>query len=176
MSSRAHILAALVVLVGWGACDLPARAAEGIGPPKYISRSEVPPAVEAELATRDVVCRMSEEGALTIPDKSLGEADLNGDGRPDYIIALCRIGCAENMPPPGIYCDQSLLIVSSSVGNGYQPIQMPGELLDIRVRPGEPTAFLSSSISDHVVCPVADRVCNPLYVVRGGQIVQVGME
>ena len=171
---RIHV--ALVVLAGWVACDPPAQAAESIGPPKYISRSEVPAPVEAELATRDVVCRMSDEGGLTIPHRSLGEADLNGDGRPDYVITLCRMGCAQKMPPPGIYCDQSLLIVSSSGGNGYQPIQMPGELLDVRVRPGEPTAFLSSSISDHVVCPVADRVCNPLYVIRGGQIVQVGME
>jgi hypothetical protein len=152
-----------------------AGAAEGVGPPRYISRAQAPPAVEAELATRDVVCRMSEEGGLTIPERSLGEADLNGDGRPDYVITLCRIGCAQNMPPPGIYCDQSLVIVSSG-GTGYQPIKMPGELLDVRVRPGEPTAFLSSSISDHAVCPVADRVCNPLYVIRGGQIVQVGME
>jgi hypothetical protein len=153
-----------------------ARAAEGVGPPRYVSRAEVPPAVEAELATRDAVCRLGEEGALAIPDKGLGEADLNGDGRLDYVIALCRIGCQKRIPDPGISCGESLLIVSSTGGSGFQPIKMPGEILDIRVRPGQPIAFLSSPIGDQTVCPVADGVCNPLYVIHEGQIVQVGME
>lgn len=171
-----HALASLVLLTGSAMSGMPVGAAEGVGPPRYISRSEVPLAVEAELATRDAVCRLSGEGTLVVPDQGLGEADLNGDGRLDYVIALCRIGCEKKMPKPGTSCDQSLLIVSSSGGNGFQPIKMPGELLDIRVRAGKPIAFLSSSVGDQAVCPVADGVCNPLYVIRGGQIEQVGME
>ena len=170
------MLASILLLTGSAATDMAAHAAEGVGPPRYVTRAEVPPSVEAELVTRDAVCRLGGEGALAIPDKGLGEADLNGDGRLDYVIALCRIGCEKRIPDPGISCDQSLLIVSSAGGSGFQPIKMPGELLDIRVRPGEPTAFLSSSMGDQVVCPVADGVCNPLYVIQDGQIVQVGME
>jgi len=172
MSSRHGLVGLLPALVLVTA--LPADAAEGRGPPRYVTRAEVPAAVEAELATREVVCRLGEEGALVIPKDTLGEADLNGDGKPDYVITLCKIGCEKTLPPPGQYCDQSLLFVSS--GGAYQPIKMPGELLDIRRDPGQPIRLLSSSISDHVKCPVADRVCNPIYVVRGGQIMQEGME
>jgi hypothetical protein len=53
---------------------------------------------------------------------------------------------------------------------------MPGEILDIRRTVGQPAKILSSSFSDHAACPVTDGVCNPLYEIRGGELVQVGME
>ena len=53
---------------------------------------------------------------------------------------------------------------------------MPGEILDIRQTPGQPPKILSSSVSDQAACPVADEVCNPLYEIRGGELVQVEIE
>jgi hypothetical protein len=59
---------------------------------------------------------------------------------------------------------------------GYEPLKLPGEILDIRRTPGQRPKILSSSVSDHAACPVADGVCNRLYEIMGGELVQVGIE
>jgi hypothetical protein len=137
-------------------------------------RAEVPAAVEAEIATREVLCKLDDLGALLIPKGALTRADLNADGSDEFILALCRLACAGNIPQISTACDQSLIFVSGA--KGYQSLKMPGELLDIRRAPGAPARLLSSSISDHAACPVADGVCNPLYEIRNGELVQAGIE
>jgi hypothetical protein len=99
---------------------------------------------------------------------------LNADGSDEFILALCRLACAGSLPEVSTACDQSLIFVSGA--KGYQSLKMPGELLDIRRAPGAPTRLLSSSISDRVACPVADGVCNSLYEIRNGELVQAGIE
>jgi hypothetical protein len=137
-------------------------------------RKEVPAAVEAELATREVLCELDSLGELVIPEGALTKADLNGDGAVEFIVTLCRLACAGSLPKVSTACDQSVIFISA--GTGYQPAKMPGEILDIRQKPGRPAKILSSFISNRTTCPVADGVCNALYEVRQGELVQVGIE
>jgi hypothetical protein len=146
----------------------------GAEPAIHVQRAEVPAAVEAEIATREVLCKLDELGALHIPQRALTRADLNTDGRDDFILALCRLACTGKIPEVSTACDQSVIFMSSA--QGYQPIKMPGELLDIRRTPGMPVRLLSSTISDKAACPVADGVCNSLYEIRNGELVQAGIE
>jgi hypothetical protein len=146
----------------------------GAEPAAHALRAEVPAAVEAELATREVLCKLDDLGPLLIPAGALTRAELNADGSDEFILALCRLACAGSIPEVATACDQSLIFVSGA--KGYQSLKMPGELLDIRRAPGAPARLLSSSISDHVACPVADGVCNSLYEIRNGELVQAGIE
>jgi len=154
-----------IVLGGEAAIGEPART---------VSRAEVPSAVEAELSTREILCRLEELGHLIIPEGALASAELTGEGGREFIVTLCRLACSKKMPEVAVACDQSLIFVSTN--QGYEPLKMPGEILDIRPQPGRPPKILSSSFSDHAACPVADGVCNPLYEIRGGELVQVGIE
>lgn len=138
------------------------------------TRNEAPAAVEAELATREVLCRLDNLGALIIPKGSLTKIDLNGDGHDEFILALCRLACTGNVPKISTACDQSLIFLSTETS--YHSIKMPGEVLDIRRAAGAPTKLLSSSYSNHAACPVADGVCNALYEIRNGELVQAGIE
>ena len=153
---------------------VPASGAAIAEPARILSRSEVPAAVEAELSTRDILCRLDDLGGLVIPEGALGSAELTGEGRSEFIVTLCRLACSKKMPQVASACDQSLIFISTA--KGYEPVKMPGEILDIRRTPGQRPKILSSSVSDHVACPVADGVCNPLYEIRGGELVQVGIE
>jgi hypothetical protein len=143
-------------------------------PARTVSRRDVPSAVEAELSTREILCRLENLGELLIPEGVLASAELTGEGGAEFIVTLCRLACAKKMPEVAAACDQSLIFVST--GQRYEPVKMPGEILDIRHMPGQPAKILSSSTSDHAACPVADGVCNPLYEIRGGDLVQVGIE
>ena len=143
-------------------------------PARTVTRSEVPSAVEAELSTREVMCRLENLGRLIIPEGALTSAELTGEGGSEFIVTLCRLACSKKMPAVAVACDQSLIFISTA--KGYEPLKMPGEILDIRRTPGQPAKILSSSFSDHAACPVADGVCNPLYEIRGGELVQVGIE
>jgi hypothetical protein len=54
---------------------------------------------------------------------------------------------------------------------------MPGEVLDIRLGHGAATKLLSSSTTtDQTACPVADGVCNTIYEIRDGELVEAGIE
>jgi hypothetical protein len=143
-------------------------------PASIVVRDEVPPAVEAELATRNMMCELENLGELLIPRGALTKADLNRDGVDDYILALCRLACAGNLPEVSAACDQSVIFIAA--GTSYQPIKMPGEILDIRYSSGGPAKILSSFNSNPSACPVADGVCNALYEIRQGELVQVGIE
>lgn len=143
-------------------------------PARTVSRRDVPSAVEAELSTREILCRLENLGHLVIPEGALSSAELTGEGAREFIVTLCRLACAQKLPNVAAACDQSLIFISTR--HGYEPLKMPGEILDIRPRPGQPAKILSSSLSDHAACPVADGVCNPLYEIRGGELVQVGIE
>jgi hypothetical protein len=155
-------------------CIVPASGAAIGEPARAVSRAEVPSAVEAELSTREILCRLEDLGRLIIPEGALASAELTGEGAREFIVTLCKLACAKKVPQVAAACDQSLIFVSTS--QGYEPLKMPGEILDIRPQPGQPAKILSSSFSDHAACPVADGVCNPLYEIRGGELVQVGIE
>ena len=157
--------AALLLVAASGAVAEPART---------LSRSEVPAAVEAELSTRAFLCRLDELGSLIIPEGALAIAELTGEGGSEYIVTLCRLACSKKMPQVASACDQSLIFISTV--KGYEPLKLPGEILDIRRTPGQRPKILSSSFSDLAACPVADGVCNPLYEIIGGELVQVGIE
>ena len=137
-------------------------------------RDEVPAAVEAELATREVLCELDNLGELVVPQDALTKADLNDDGAVEFIVTLCRLACAGSLPKVTTACDQSVIFISA--GTSYQPARMPGEILDIRQNPGRPAKILSSFISNRTTCPVADGVCNTLYEIRHGELVQIGIE
>jgi hypothetical protein len=143
-------------------------------PARTVSRGEVPSAVEAELSTREILCRLENLGDLLIPEGSLSSAELTGEGAREFIVTLCRLACSKKVPEVAAACDQSLIFISTA--QGYEPLKMPGEILDIRPTPGQPAKILSSSLSDHAACPVADGVCNPLYQIRRGELVKVGIE
>ena len=143
-------------------------------PARPALRIEVPALVEAELATREALCRLDGLGPILLPEGTIARSELNQDGRDDYIVALCRLGCAREAAKTTRSCDQSLIFLSSATG--YQPIRMPGELLDIRRVSGKPVKLLSSAVSDHEACPVEDGVCNLLYEIRNGELVQAGIE
>ncbi|MGH6874605.1 MAG: hypothetical protein ACREDW_06280 [Aestuariivirgaceae bacterium] len=155
-------------------CIMPASGATNAGPALKVSRAEVPSAVEAELSTREILCRLENLGDLVIPEGALASAELTGEGEREFIVTLCRLACSKNVPKVTAACDQSLIFISTA--QGHEPVKMPGEVLDIRLRPGQPAKILSSSLSDHAACPVADGVCNPLYEIRGGELVQAGIE
>ena len=157
--------AAILLVPASGAVAEPART---------LSRGEVPAAVEAELSTREILCRLDELGSLIIPEGALAIAELTGEGGSEYIVTLCRLACSKKMPQVASACDQSLIFISTV--KGYEPLKLPGEILDIRRTPGQRPRILSSSVSDHAACPVADGVCNPIYEIRGGELVQVGIE
>jgi len=144
------------------------------GPAMPVERDEVPPAVEAELATREVLCELDNLGELVVPQDALTKADLNDDGAVEFIVTLCRLACAGSLPKVSTACDQSVIFISA--GTSYQPARMPGEILDIRQNPGRPAKILSSFISNRTTCPVADGVCNTLYEIRHGELVQIGIE
>jgi hypothetical protein len=137
-------------------------------------RDEVPAAVEAELATREVLCELDNLGEFVIPPNALTKADLNGDGAVEFIVTLCRLACAGSLPKVATACDHSVIFISA--GASYIPAKMPGEILDIRQNPSGPAKILSSFNSNLTTCPVADGVCNALYEVRHGELVQVGIE
>jgi hypothetical protein len=158
----------------WGAILLVSASGAVAEPARILSRSEVPAAVEAELSTRDILCRLDDLGRLVIPEGALAIAELTGEGGSEYIVTLCRLACSKKMPKVASACDQSLIFISTA--KGYEPLKLPGEILDIRRTPGQRPKILSSSVSDHVACPVADGVCNPLYEIRGGELVQAGIE
>jgi hypothetical protein len=143
-------------------------------PGRPARRSEVPAVVEAELATREALCGLDGRGSMLLPQGAIVRSELNEDGRDDYILALCRLGCAGNATTFMRACDQSLIFLSSD--SGYQPVRMPGELLDIRRISGKPIRLLSSAVSDNKACPVEDGVCNLLYEIRNGELVQSGIE
>ena len=143
-------------------------------PARPVLRSEVPAAVEAELATRETLCRLDGLGPILLPEGSIARSELNQDGRDDYIVALCRLGCGGEAARITRACDQSLIFLSSDTG--YQSTRMPGELLDIRRIPGGPVKLLSSAVDSDAPCPVEDGVCNPLYELRNGELVQAGIE
>jgi hypothetical protein len=143
-------------------------------PARVVSRGEIPPAVEAELATREFLCRLDNLGDLLIPEGALTRAELTGEGGLEYIVTLCKLGCAKKTPGATAACDQTLIFVSTK--NGYEPLKMPGEILDIRPSADGPAKILSSPTGDNAACPVADLVCNPLYEIRGGTLVNVGIE
>lgn len=143
-------------------------------PARPTQRSEVPPVVEAELATREALCRLDGLGSILLPEGTIARSELNRDGRDDYIVALCRLGCTGDAAKFTRACDQSLIFLSSE--SGYQPVRMPGELLDIRRISGKPVKLLSSAVSDNEACPVEDGVCNLLYEVGNGELVQSGIE
>lgn len=137
-------------------------------------RDEVPAAVEAELATREVLCELDNLGEFVIPENALTKADLNGDGAMEFIVTICRLACAGGLPKIATACDQSVIFISA--GASYLPAKMPGEILDIRQNPRGPAKILSSFNGDRTTCPVGDGVCNALYEVRHGELVQVGIE
>jgi hypothetical protein len=155
----------LAVAAGEGALGEPARA---------VSRSEIPPAVEAELATREFLCRLDNLGDLLIPEGALARAELTGEGGLEYIVTLCKLACAKKALGAKAACDQTLIFVST--GKGYEPIKMPGEILDIRPSAAGPAKILGSPTGYNAACPVADLVCNPLYEIRGGTLVNAGIE
>jgi len=161
-------------LIAWSAILLVTANGAIAEPARTLSRSEVPAAVEAELSTRDILCGLDNLGRLIIPQGALARAELTGEGGSEFIVTLCRLACSKKMPQVASACDQSLIFVSTA--KGYEPLKMPGEILDIRRTPGQRPKILSSSFSDHAACPVADGVCNPLYEIRGGELVQVGIE
>ena len=140
------------------------RAAEGGG---------VDGPVEAELATREVLCRLDNHGDLAIPDDALGRSDLDGDGRDDFILTLCRLACTQAPPKTAAACDQSLIFLSGSTR--YDAVRMPGEVLDIRRIAGQPAKLLSSFTAAGP-CPVADGVCNQLYEIGYGELIEAGVE
>jgi hypothetical protein len=158
----------------WGAILLVPASGAVAEPARILSRSEVPAAVEAELSTRDILCRLDDLGRLVIPEGALAIAELTGEGGSEYIVTLCRLACSKKMPKVASACDQSLIFISTA--KGYEPLKLPGEILDIRQAPGQRPKILSSFVSDHVACPVADGVCNTLYEIRGGELVQAGIE
>jgi hypothetical protein len=143
-------------------------------PAGTVKRSDVPSAVEAELSTREILCRLDGLGELLIPEGALSRAELTGEGEREFIVTLCRLSCSKKIPNVAAACDQSLIFVATA--RGYEPVKMPGEILDIRHSPGGPAKILSSSIAARAACPVADGVCNSLYEIRGGELVQVGIE
>jgi hypothetical protein len=157
--------ASILLALASGAQAEPARPA---------LRAEVPAAVEAELMTRENLCRLDGLGGIILGEGALARSDLNQDGRDDFIVALCRLSCAGAAATVARGCDQSLIFLSSTAG--YQPVRMPGELLDIRHPFGGPLKILSSAAIRQGACPVEDGVCNPLYEVRGGELIEAGME
>jgi len=161
--------------LAWAAFLLvPASGAAIAEPARTPSRGEVPSAVEAELSTREILCRLDDLGSLIIPEGALASAELTGEGGSEFIVTLCRLACSKKMPEVASACDQTLIFISTV--KGYEPLKMPGEILDIRRTQGQRPKILSSSFSDHAACPVADGVCNPIYEIRGGELVQVGIE
>jgi len=139
------------------------------------TREEAPAAVEAELATRQGLCTFDGLGELVVPERALMRAELNGDRSDDFILALCRLACAGNLPKVSTACDQSLIFLSD--GASHYSIRMPGEVLDIRRGQGAATKLLSSSsTTDQTACPVADGVCNTIYEIRDGELVEAGIE
>jgi hypothetical protein len=154
-------------------CLLAAGAAHA-EPAQSVLRKDVPAPVEAELATRESLCRLADRGGLVIPDKALTSSELNDHRGDDFILALCRLTCAEDAPQPSRACDQSLIFLSGA--KGHEPIVMPGEVLDIRRAPGKPMKLLSSASDEKTACPVADGVCNILYELQGGELIASGIE
>jgi hypothetical protein len=134
----------------------------------------MPAAVEAELATRENLCRLDGLGGIVLGEGALTSSDLNLDGQDDFILALCRLSCADAARGVARSCDQSLIFLSNRAG--YQPVKMPGELLDIRHPPSGPVKLLSSATVRQGACPAEDGVCNPLYEVKGGELVEAGFE
>jgi hypothetical protein len=134
----------------------------------------MPAAVEAELMTRETLCRLDGLGGIILGEGALASSDLNQDGHEDFILALCRLSCAGAAATVAHSCDQSLIFLSSPAG--YQPVRMPGELLDIRHPPSGPVKLLSSATIRQGACPSEDGVCNPLYEVKGSELVEAGFE
>jgi hypothetical protein len=120
------------------------------------------------------MCRLDNFGGLVIPQGALTKAELNGDGAAEFIVALCRLTCDGDPPKVSRACDQSVIFVSHA--GAYEPVKMPGELLDIRQVPGSPPKLVSSSQSNIGACPVEDGVCNPIFEISNGELVQVGIE
>jgi hypothetical protein len=149
-------------------------AAAHAEPARSVLRKDVPAPVEAELATRESLCRLADRGGLVISEGALARSELNDHPGDDFILALCRLTCAEDAPQPSRACDQSLIFLSGA--RGYEPIVMPGEVLDIRRVPGKPMKLLSSVQDDKTACPVEDGVCNILYELQGGELVASGIE
>jgi len=143
-------------------------------PARPAVRAEMPAAVEAELMTRESLCRLDGLGGILLGEGALTRSDLNQDGHNDFIVALCRLSCAGAAATIAHSCDQSLIFLSSPAG--YQPVKMPGELLDIRHSPGGPVKVLSSAAIRQGACPAEDGVCNPLYEVGDGELVEAGFE
>jgi hypothetical protein len=143
-------------------------------PARPALRVEMPVAVEAELMTRESLCRLDGLGGIILGEGALARSDLNQDGRDDYIVTLCRLRCAGAAATAAHGCDQSLIFLSTAAG--YQPVRMPGELLDIRHPFGGPLKLLSSAAIRQGACPAEDGVCNPLYEVRGGELIEAGFE
>lgn len=165
MSILVFRAASVLLVLANGAQAEPARPA---------LRAEMPAAVEAELLTRENLCRLDGFGDIVLGEGALARSDLNQDGRDDFIVALCRLSCADAPAAVAHSCDQSLIFLSSP--DGYQTVKMPGELLDIRHPPSGPVKILSSSTVRQGACPAEDGVCNPLYEVKGGELVEAGFE
>src|SRR3954471_10538489 len=108
---------------------MPVSGAAIAEPARTVSRSEVPSAVEAELSTREILCRLEDLGDLIIPAGALASAELTGGGGREFIVTLCRLACSKKMPQVATACDQSLIFISTA--KGYEPLKMPGEILDI---------------------------------------------
>lgn len=151
-----------------------AAGASHAEPAQSVLRKDVPATVEAELATRESLCRLAERGDLVIPDGALTRSELNDHRGDEFILAVCRLSCAKDPPGPSRACDQSLIFLSAE--KGYEPIVMPGEVLDIRRAPGKPMKLLSSAQDEKTACPVEDGVCNILYELQGGELIASGIE
>jgi hypothetical protein len=143
-------------------------------PARPALRAEAPAALEAELRTRETLCRLDDLGGLVLPEGALARSDLNQDGRDDFILALCHLSCAGTASTAARSCDQTLIFLSSPTG--YQPVKMPGELLHIRHAARGPVKLLSSATIRQEACPAEDGVCNPLYEIQDGELVQSGFE
>ena len=81
---------------------VPVNGAAIAEPARILSRSEVPAAVEAELSTREILCRLEDLGGLVIPQGALGSAELAGEGGREFIVTLCRLACSKKMPQVGV--------------------------------------------------------------------------
>ena len=124
--------------------------------------------------TRETLCKLDGLGGLQLPEGALARSDLNEDDHDDFILALCRLSCAGAAVTVARSCDQTLIFLSNP--SGYQSLKMPGELLDIRHIAGGSVKLLSSAVTNQEACPVEDGVCNPLYEIRDGELIQAGIE